>query len=127
MQFDNKITHRLGEDAHTMNQQAKENMQKLQMYEQSLQNFLLQRQNHQAQLSEVSSALKELEATDDAYQIIGNVMVKKSKDELKKHLEERKETAEIRIQSIEKQEVKVREKIEALQKDMMEEMKNAGA
>ncbi len=73
---------------------------------------------------EIDSALKELKNASEAYKIVGNVMVLSKKPELEAELKERKETAELRIKSIEKQELNTREKAEAIQKEVLEEMKN---
>lgn len=119
----------MGENGETLMQvsnDTKEKINQLQLMEQSLQNFLLQRQTHQAQLNEVNSALEELEKAEVSYKIIGNVMVKMDKKALMEQLQEKKETVNLRITSIEKQEEKVRAKIEEMQADVMKEMKKNG-
>ena len=75
---------------------------------------------------EVDSALNEIEKTDEAYKIVGNIMVASKKDELKKDLEAKKESTELRIKTIETQEEKLREKAEAMQKEVLESMKKWG-
>ena len=99
-----------------------EKINKLSMMEQSLQTFLAQKQQFQAQLLEIESALDELKKTSKAYKIIGNVMVISDKESLMKDLNQRKETTELRIKSIEKQESKTREKTSELQSEVMKEM-----
>ncbi|MBW2972218.1 prefoldin subunit beta [Candidatus Woesearchaeota archaeon] len=99
-----------------------EKINKLSAMEQSLQSFLSQKQAFQAQLMELASALEELGKTDKAYRIVGNVMVSSDKASLIKDLEQKKETMEIRIKSIEKQEAKMREKTSELQSEVMKEM-----
>ncbi|MBW2997237.1 prefoldin subunit beta [Candidatus Woesearchaeota archaeon] len=99
-----------------------EKINKLSMMEHSLQSFLGQKQTFQAQLMEIESALTELDKTDKAYKIVGNVMVASDKEELKKDLQQKKETAELRIKTIEKQEEKMREKTAELQSEVMKEM-----
>lgn len=94
----------------------------LQMLEQSLQNSLAQKQQFQLQLTEVESALKELETTNEAYKIVGNLMVKGDKAILKKELNEKKEVAELRIKTIEKQEKETREKALNLQQEVMKQL-----
>ncbi|MBW3000023.1 prefoldin subunit beta [Candidatus Woesearchaeota archaeon] len=95
----------------------------LQLLEQNLQGFLMQKQNFQAQLLEVDSALSELETTDTAFKIVGNIMVASKKEELKKDLEKKKEMLELRIKSIEKQEETLREKAKKTQEEVLQEMK----
>ena len=105
---------------------SKETEQKigqLQMFEQSLQNFLGQKQQFQVQLVEVESALGELESTNKAYKIIGNIMVENDKNELKADLQSKKEMLELRIKTMEKQETQVREKTSKLQSEILKKIK----
>ena len=105
---------------------SKETEQKigqLQMFEQSLQNFLGQKQQFQAQLVEIESALGELENTDKAYKIVGNIMVESNKDELKADLQSKKEMLELRIKTMERQETQVREKASKLQSEILKKIK----
>lgn len=99
-----------------------EKINKLSMMEQSLQSFLAQKQTFQAQLMEIDSALDELKKTDKAYKIVGNVMVFSDKESLISDLNQKKETVELRIKSIDKQETKMREKTSELQSEVMKEM-----
>ena len=99
-----------------------ERINKLSTMEHSLQQFLAQKQQFQAQLMELMSALEELEKTEKAYRIIGNVMVDAKKEDLIKDLSEKKELIEVRIKSVEKQEEKMREKTSELQAEVMKEM-----
>ena len=103
-------------------EQTQEKIRQLQMLEQALQQLLMQKQAFQLQLMETDSALKELEGTQEAYKIVGNIMVLTRKEELEKDLKEKKETMELRISSLEKQETKTREKAASLQKDVIESM-----
>ncbi|MBI4150036.1 prefoldin subunit beta [Candidatus Woesearchaeota archaeon] len=95
----------------------------LQMMEQNLQGFLLQKQAFQSQLVEVESALSEIGKTPTAYKIIGNIMVAADKDEVKQDLEQKKEMLTLRIKTLEKQETKIKEKASKMQSEVMEEMK----
>ena len=105
---------------------SKETEQKigqLQMFEQSLQNFLGQKQQFQVQLVEVDSALNELESAEKAYKIVGNIMVESDKTELKADLQSKKEMLELRIKTMEKQESQVREKASQLQSEILKKIK----
>ena len=95
----------------------------LQMFEQSLQSFLGQKQQFQVQLVEVESALNELDSTEKAYKIIGNIMVEADKNELKSDLRSKKEVLELRIKTMEKQEAQVREKASKLQSEILKKIK----
>ena len=105
---------------------SKETEQKigqLQMFEQSLQSFLGQKQQFQMQLVEVESALNELDNTEKAYKIVGNIMVESDKNELKADLQSKKEVLELRIKTMDKQESQVREKASKLQSEILNKIK----
>ena len=105
---------------------SKETEQKigqLQMFEQSLQSFLGQKQQFQMQLVEVESALNELDNTEKAYKIVGNIMVEADKNELKADLQSKKEVLELRIKTMDKQESQVREKASKLQSEILNKIK----
>lgn len=104
--------------------EAEQQIQQLTLLEQNLQNFALQKQGFQIQLLEVESALKELEKSPEAYKIVANIMVKSNTEELKKELTEKKETIELRISTMEKQEKKLREKAQKLQEEVLGKIKN---
>jgi prefoldin beta subunit len=99
--------------------ETQEKIKQLQMLEQALQQLLMQKQTFQLQLMEVESALKELQGNDEAYKIIGNIMVLTKKESLENELQEKKETIGLRIAALEKQEAKTREKASSLQKDVL--------
>ncbi len=96
-----------------------EKIQHMQLIEQNLQTFLIQKQSFQMQLAETESALKELETAGDAYRIIGNIMVKAKKEELKKELSSKKEMLDLRIKTLERQEARLKEQAETIQKEVL--------
>jgi len=98
---------------------AQEKIQRLQLMEQNLQQLLAQKQQFQAQVFELDKALKELKDTSEAYKIIGNIMVKSDRAELEKDVQQRKELADLRVQTLDKQEKQIRDKAQSLQKDVM--------
>jgi len=106
-----------------VSKETEEKISQLQMFEQSLQNFLGQKQQFQVQLVEIESALNELENTEKAYKIVGNIMVESDKNELKADLQSKKEITELRIKTMEKQEAQVREKASKLQAEVLSKIK----
>jgi prefoldin beta subunit len=106
-----------------MNKETEEKIGRMQLIEQNMQNLTMQKQQFQSQLIEVTSALEELESTEEAYKIIGNIMVLSKKDSLKKDLDSKKEMVELRIKSIEKQETDLKEKAKGIQQEVLKEMK----
>ncbi|MEM5829464.1 MAG: prefoldin subunit [Candidatus Aenigmatarchaeota archaeon] len=91
--------------------------EEFQIYQQQLQTLLIQKESLKLKISEIESALEELEKSEQkqAYKIVGNVMVSKNVEELKKELMEKKEEAELRIKSLEKTEERVMNKLKDLQ------------
>jgi prefoldin beta subunit len=106
-----------------LSKETQDSISKLQLIEQNVQALLMQRQQFQTQLFEVESALKELEKTDDAFKIVGNVMIKTDKAALKAELSSKKEIIDLRLKNLDKQEKQMKEKAESLQKDVMSKMK----
>ena len=82
----------------------------------------MQKQQFQLQQVEMESALKELEKVDEAYKIVGNIMVLSKKDDINKDLSSKKEIVELRVKNMEKQEAQLREKASKLQDEVMKEM-----
>lgn len=103
--------------------ESEEKIAQLQLLEQNMQTFLAQRQQFQMQLSELDSALENIKGSNKTYKIIANIMIDADKDSLEKELKQKKEIVELRIKNLEKQEEKIREKSEKLQKEVLGDMK----
>lgn len=94
-------------------------IQELQMSEHQMQQILVEKQTIQVELNEVENAIGELKKTDDeVYRVLGNIMLKSSKNDLMKELEERKKLLEMRISSVEKHEKNQEEKMEKLRDEL---------
>ena len=106
-----------------MTKETEEKIGQLQMMEQNLQNFLMQKQQLQGQLVEIESALRELKDSKEAYKIVGNIMISSTKEDLEKDLNEKKTTIELRIKTLEKQESTIKEKASSTQAEVMEQLK----
>src|SRR3989338_8092148 len=98
-----------------ISKESEKKLSQLQMLEQSMQSLLMQKQQFQMQQVELESALKELENVDEAYKIVGNIMVLSKKSDLKDDINSKKEVIELRIKTLEKQENQFREKASKLQ------------
>ncbi len=105
-----------------ISKETEKKLNQLQLLEQSMQNLLMQKQQFQLQQAEIESALKELENVDEAYKIVGNIMVLSKKSDLKDDLTSKKEIVELRVKNIEKQESHLREKASKLQGEVLKEM-----
>jgi prefoldin beta subunit len=106
-----------------MNKDIQEKINQLSMIEQNVQQFSVQKQQFQAQLVESESAERELTGAKESYKIIGNIMVLRDAESLKKEIIEKKEIINMRIESFEKQEAKLKEKAESLQREVLDAMK----
>jgi len=102
--------------------ESEEKIMQLQLLEQNIQNFLMQKQQFQVQLTEVDSALENLKDAKKAYKIIANIMVDTDKVSLEAELKQKKEVLELRIKNLEKQEEKIREKSQKIQKEVLGNM-----
>ncbi len=107
-----------------MDNDTEQKVAQLQLIEQNLQNFVLQKQMFQTQLLEIESALTELIKVKEAYKIVGNIMVANNSDALQKELKQKKELVELRIKNIEKQENSIKEKAGSLRDDVLKKLKN---
>ncbi|MET1123940.1 MAG: prefoldin subunit beta [Archaeoglobaceae archaeon] len=92
----------------------------LQQLQQQLQAVVTQRVNVESMLRETEQAIEELEKSDAeyVYKAVGSVLVKASKEEVLKELKEKKETYEIRIKTLQRQEEKLRERFAETQKKL---------
>lgn len=103
-----------------MKEQEKK-IQEMQYLEQNLQNLLVQKQAFQLELIETQSALKELEsAGEEDFKIIGQLMLKTSKEKTKEGLSNKEKLLSLRIKSIEKQENLFREQLEKIRDEILE-------
>jgi prefoldin beta subunit len=95
-------------------------IQEMQILEQNLQNILLQKQAFQMELSETESALNEIErAGEDVFKIIGQLMIKTDKSKVKDELLNKKKIIDIRVKTLQKQEVALSNKIEEIREEIM--------
>ena len=73
-----------------MDKETENQIRELQILEQNLQSMLMQKQAFQLELSETENAIEELnKSNDETFKIVGNIMIKYSKENLLKDLKER--------------------------------------
>ena len=106
----------------TSQKEVQEKIEQLQLLEQKMQNFLMQRQQLQTQLVEIDSALEELKTANTAYKIIGSIMVSSKTEDLQKELNDKKEMVELRMKTLEKQEEQSKEKAKTIQEEVLGSM-----
>ena len=103
-----------------MDKNVQDQIAQLQLIEQNMQQFHMQKQTLQIQLVELENALAELGITKETpFKVIGNIMVSCDKDTLEKDLKTKKETCEVRLQNVEKQEAQLKEKMEGIHGTLM--------
>lgn len=107
-----------------MNNETQEKIGQIQLIQQNLENFSMQKQQFQLQQTEIETALNEINTSSKSYKIIGNIMVLSDKGKLTKELTEKSEMLNIRISTIEKQEDKLKVKFEELQKEVMKSLED---
>ncbi len=107
-----------------INSETQEKIQQLQIFEQNLQNLLLQKQAFQFELNDTENALGEVGKTkEEVYKLIGQVLIKSSKVEVEKELKQKKDILSLRIKAIEKQESQLKEEVEKIREEVMKKVK----
>ncbi len=98
--------------------------------QQQLQVITAQRVQMETRLKEVEVTLEELSKAEDKtpiYRSIGSLLIRaKEKDDVKKELEDQKETLAIRVKTLEKQEKSLAERYERMQQQISEALGGAG-
>ena len=107
-----------------MSQQVQDQINRLQQLRTSLQMIMQQNQQIEIRLKEVEEALEELDKTNaktPIYKSIGSVLIKSNgKNEVIKDLKSTKESLDLRKNTLNKQEGRIKEKIRACEKPFIE-------
>lgn len=96
-----------------------------QQVQEQLKIILAQKQNVQAELREVENVLAELEKLPDnieLYKNVGHILIRTSKEDVIKELNERKEILELRMKTLEKQEAYLQKQYDELRRKVTEEL-----
>ncbi len=106
--------------------EAQQVLMELQTFQQQMQTVLIQKESLNIQNMEIEKALEELNKIehDDVYKAVGPILIKSTKNELSKELKERKETIELRLKSLQKQENRLREKLKEYQEKFEDVLKS---
>lgn len=108
-----------------MNKETESQIKELQSIEQNMQSVLMQKQAFQLELSEVENAITELGKTsEEVYKIVGNIMIKYSKESLNKELKQKKDLISLRLKSLDSQEKDLELTSENLRKKVLSKIKN---
>ena len=102
--------------------QIQNQLQQLQQLQQQAQVIVGQRQQMEVNVRELERTLEELtKAAPDAtiYRSVGTLLIRaKDRDTLLSDLREQKETSEVRLQTVKRQEDRLRERMTSLQKEL---------
>ena len=96
---------------------------RLQQLQEQLRLILAQKQSAEMELREVNKVLDEISKSPDdivLYKSLGHVLLRSSKEELVKELNERKEVLELRVKTLERQEDYLQKQIEELRRKITE-------
>jgi prefoldin beta subunit len=91
----------------------------LQQLQQQLQTVLAQKAQIEALLKEAEESMKEVENISEEtplFKVAGSVLVKVEKGKLVKELQEKRETYEIRVKALERQEEKLKDRLAEMQR-----------
>ena|SRR3989338_9009904 len=103
-----------------MSEEKNKNIQEVQFLEQNLQNLFFQKQAFQMELTETQSALVEMQkSSEDAYKMIGQLMIKVPKSKIIEELSEKEKFLNLKIKNIEKQEKSFSENLEQLRRKIL--------
>jgi len=95
-------------------------IQEMQLLEQNLQNLLLQKQAFQMELSETTSALKEVnKSSEQVFKIIGQLMIQTDKKNMTEELKNKEKILDLRMKSIEKQEKSLTEQLDKIREEVI--------
>lgn len=103
--------------------QAQQLLMQMQTFQQQLQAVLLQKETMQIQKIELEGAKAELEKAGEAeeiYKVVGPLLVKGAKTDLKKEIEEKLEMIELRSKTMDRQEEKLKEKLKENQEKLQD-------
>ena len=104
--------------------ETKEKIQEMQMYEQNFQNLMVKKQAFQIEFSETENALSEIsKSKDEVFKMIWQIIIKTDKEKVEKELKQKKDLLSLRLKSIEKQESELTKEIEELKEDVMKRIK----
>ncbi|OGI15143.1 prefoldin subunit beta [Candidatus Micrarchaeota archaeon RBG_16_49_10] len=95
-------------------------LMQFQAYQEQLQSILLQKENLRMQTLEMEKALEELEASKEktAFKIVGPIMIKKTVDEIRTEMKERKESYELRVKTLNAAEERVSKKLKEMEDEI---------
>ena len=107
-----------------LDEDTKRKIQELQMLEQGLQQFAMQKQAFSMELDETGLCLEELKkASGEIFKIVGGkLVIKTDRDSMQKELSHKQELIELRLKTMAKQEEDFLGKIELLRQEIIKKI-----
>lgn len=107
-----------------LDQETQQQIQELQILEQSFQQLLMQKNAFSMESAETELIIKEVEKTSgEVSKIIGQqVVIKTTKEEILQDMKKKKELIDTRLKSIDEQEQEFSKKIEDLREEVMKKI-----
>lgn len=114
--------------AEKISPQTQHMLMQLQQYQQQLQMIVAQKQQVELQLAEIDAAVEALKDVkeDTVFKAVGPILAKVRKDKTEKELKDTKELLELRIQTMDKQGEKVKERMKELNDKISKSLPAAG-
>lgn len=111
-----------------MKKEDEQVLNQAQIYQQQIQTILTQKGTLSLELNEIKKALEEVGKTKEksVFRVSGPILIKMDTKDAKKDLEEKENLINLRVKTIEKQEAKLKEKIEELREKLMKSHPKAG-
>jgi len=101
--------------------EAQQTLMQMQTFQQQMQTMSYQKETLKFQKIEAERALdelKKLKDKDEIFKAVGPILVKTKKADIEAELKEKMETSDVRMKAIEKQEDKIKDKLEEIQKKL---------
>lgn len=91
-----------------------------QAYQQQLQTVYMQREQMKLQKLEIEKSIEELDASkeENAFKIVGPIMIKKPKEDLKKELKEHNDSLDLRSKTLDSAEERITKKLKEMESDI---------
>ncbi len=111
-----------------MNKETEQLLNQAQIYQQQIQTILTQKNALILEMNEIKKALEEIKKTNEksVFKVSGPILIKTDTKDVRKELEERENVINLRMKTIEKQELKLKEKIEGLRSKLTKSQPKAG-
>ncbi len=108
--------------------QTQHMLMQLQQYQQQLQMIVAQKQQIELQLAEIDAAIEALKDVkeDTVFKAVGPILAKVKKDKTQKELADTKELLELRMQTLDKQGDKVKDRMKELNDKISKSFPAAG-